>query len=211
MLRVGLTGGIATGKSTVAKMFADLGCHVLDSDAITRELFQPGHAVNALVGKAFGASVVAADGGIDRTKLADLVFKDEGLRQRLNGIVHPAIIERQKEFLEVVAGKDPEGIGMVEAALMVEVGTYRNYDKLIVVVSTPAIQRRRLRERSGLTAEQIRSRIAAQMPLEEKAKFADFIVETSKGLDKTRQQVEEIHRELRALALTRSGESHKRD
>jgi dephospho-CoA kinase len=211
MLRVGLTGGIGTGKSTVAKMFADLGCHVLDSDAITRELFQPGQPVNSLVGKAFGPSVMAKDGSIDRSALAELVFKDEGLRHRLNGIVHPAIIERQKEFLEAVAAKDPQGIGMVEAALMVEVGTYRNYDKLIVVVCTRQAQRRRLRERSGLTPEQIRSRIAAQMPLEEKAKFADFIVETSKSIEKTRQQVEEIHRELRALALTRSGDSHKID
>ena len=211
MLTVGLTGGIGTGKSTVGKMLEELGCHVLDSDTITRELFQPGHPINAQVAKAFGPSVVATDGSIDRKKLGELVFVDEGLRHRLNGIVHPAITERQRQFLDAVGAKDPDGIGIIEAALMVEVGTYKNYDKLIVVVSTPALQRRRIKERTGLSPEQIRVRIASQMPIEEKAKFADFIVETSKGLKNTRQQVEEIHRELRALALTRSGETSKRD
>ena len=211
MLRVGLTGGISTGKTTVGKMFVELGCHLLDSDSITRELFKPGHAVNAAVAAAFGPSVVLPDGSINRAALGELVFNDEPMRHRLNGIVHPAIMERQKQFLESVAAKDSEGIGIVEAALMVEVGTYANYDKLIVVTSTPEIQRRRLRERSSLTPQQIESRIASQMPHEEKAKFADFIVENSGDLDHTRQQVEEIHRELRALALTRTGETSKRD
>ncbi len=211
MLTVGLTGGISTGKSTVAKMFEDLGCHVLDSDAITRELFQPGQPTNALVTKAFGPSVVAPDGSINRPALGELVFKDETLRNRLNGIVHPAIIERQKQFLDSVASTDPDGIAIVEAALMVEVGTYLNYDKLIVVVTKPQIQRKRLRERSGLPLDQIRSRIAAQMPMQEKRKFADFIVENSKDVESTHRQVEEIHRELKALVLTRSGETSKRD
>ena len=211
MLRVGLTGGIGAGKSTVGDMFVELGCHRLDSDSITRELFKPGQPVNAAVAAAFGQSVVAPDGSIDRTALGELVFSDEPMRHRLNGIVHPAIVERQKEFLDSVTKKDPDGIGIVEAALMVEVGTYRNYDKLIVVTSKPAVQRRRLRERSSLTPKQITARIASQMPLEEKAKFADFIVDNSGDIDHTRQQIEEIYRELRALALTRTGETSKRD
>ena len=211
MLRVGLTGGIGTGKSTVGKMFADLGCHVLDSDGITRELFQAAQPTNILVAKAFGPSIVAKDGSIDRAKLGELVFNDEGLRHRLNGIVHPMIVERQKSFLDAVEREDPHGIGIVEAALMVEVGTYNKYDKLVVVVCKPSVQRRRLRERNGLTPEQVRARIKAQMPLEEKAKFADFIVENSKTIESTQKQVEEIYRELCALELTRTGETEKRD
>src|SRR4051812_23816302 len=103
MLRVGLTGGISAGKTTGAGMFKELGCHVLDSDGITRELFQPGQPINAQVAKSFGPSVVAPDGSIDRSKLGELVFKDEVLRHRLNGIVHPAIIEHQKSFLDSIA------------------------------------------------------------------------------------------------------------
>ena len=211
MLRVGLTGGIATGKTAVGRMFVALRCHLLESDSITRDLFKPGQPVNAAVAAAFGPSVVASDGSINRTALGESVFNNEPMRHRLHGIVHPAIMERQKEFLESVAAKDPAGIGIVEAALMVEVGTYANYDKLIVVTCSPEVQRRRLRERSSLTTKQIESRIASQMPHEEKAKFADFIIENSGDLEHTRQQVEEIHRELRALALTRSGETSKRD
>jgi dephospho-CoA kinase len=209
MLSVGLTGGIGTGKSTVAGMFRELGCRVLDSDLITRELFQPGDPVNAGVVEAFGPSVVAQDGSIDRVVLGNLVFNNEELRLRLNSIVHPAIRERQKQFLDAAAREHPNGIAMVEAALMVEVGTYANYDRLIVVVSTPAVQRSRLRARSGLSADQIEARIASQMPLEEKAKFADFIVENSDGLDATRRQVQEIYGELRTLAMA-SGDGGKR-
>jgi dephospho-CoA kinase len=211
MLKVGLTGGIGAGKTTVGKMFTELGCHVLDSDSVTRELFRPGQAVRALVAAAFGPSVVAADGSIDRKVLGELVFKDEGLRQKLNGIVHPAIIDRQKKFLEAVSSIDPEGIAIVDAALMIEAGTYKNYDKLIVVVTSPETQRQRLAARSGLSDEQIDARIAAQMPMAEKAKFADYIVENSVGLAETRRQVEEIYYQLRGLELALGGESDKRD
>src|SRR4030095_6829382 len=151
MLRVGLTGGIASGKSTVSSMFESLGAHVLDSDRITRELFQAGTAVNAAVAAAFGPSIVAPDGSINRTALGEIVFKKPDHRQKLNSLVHPAIKERQSEFLERVRTLDPHGIGIIEAALMVEAGTRADYDKLIVVTCSPAMQRERLRERSGLT------------------------------------------------------------
>jgi dephospho-CoA kinase len=211
MLKVGLTGGIGAGKTTVGKMFVDLGCHVIDADTITRDLFKPGQAVRALVVAAFGPTVVAPDGSINRKVLGELVFKDEGLRQKLNGIVHPAILQRQKAFLDVASGIDPDGIAMVDAALMIEAGTYKNYDKLIVVVAAPEIQRRRLRERTGLSDEQIEARIASQLPMSEKTKFADYIVENSGNLDDTRRQVEEIYYELRGLGLALGGESDKRD
>ena len=200
MLKVGLTGGIASGKSTVGRMFGELGCKVIDSDRITRQLFKPGHPVNAAVAKAFGPRVVASDGSIDRTVLAELVFKNADLRQKLNSIVHPAINQRQAEFLAQAAVEDSRAIGIVEAALIVEVGTYKNYDKVIVVTCTPKVQRERLRERSGLTSEQIETRIASQMPLEEKVKVADFVIDNSGDIGKTRQQVDSVYRLLRAMA-----------
>ena len=200
MLRVGLTGGIASGKSTVGRMFGELGCKVIDSDRITRELFTPGNPVNTKVAETFGARVVASDGSINRAVLAELVFQNPDQRQTLNSIVHPAIKQRQNEFLTQAAADDARAIGIVEAALIVEVGTYRDYDKLIVVTCSPKVQRERLRERSGLTPEQIESRIASQMPMEEKVKVADFVIDNSGDIGITRQQVEEVYRQLRAIA-----------
>jgi dephospho-CoA kinase len=200
MLKVGLTGGIASGKSTVSRMLGELGCKVIDSDHITRQLFKPGNPVNAAVAETFGPRVLGSDGSIDRRVLGDLVFQNADLRQKLNGIVHPAIKERQKEFLAQAAAEDSHAIGIVEAALIVEVGTYRDYDKVIVVTCPPNVQRERLRERSGLTAEQIETRIASQMPLEEKVKVADFVIDNSGDIGRTRQQVEDVYRQLRAIA-----------
>jgi len=200
MLRVGLTGGIASGKSTVGRMLGELGCRVIDSDRITRQLFEAGSPVNAAVAEAFGPRVVASDGTIDRKILGELVFENTELRQKLNSIVHPAINQRQSEFLAHAAAEDSHAIGIVEAALIVEVGTYKNYDKVIVVTCSPKIQRERLRERSGLTPQQIETRIASQMPLEEKIKVADFVIDNSGDIGKTRQQVEEVYRQLRAIA-----------
>ena len=145
MLRVGLTGGIASGKSTVGRMLGELGCRVIDSDRITRQLFEAGSPVNAAVAEAFGPRVVASDGTIDRKILGELVFENTELRQKLNSIVHPAINQRQSEFLAQAAAEDSHAIGIVEAALIVEVGTYKNYDKVIVVTCSPKIQRERLR------------------------------------------------------------------
>ena len=129
-----------------------------------------------------------------------MVFNNPELRQKLNGLVHPAILERQSEFLARAAAEDPHAIAIVEAALMVEAGTYKKYDKLILVVCSPEVQRQRLQQRSNLTPEQIEARIASQMPAEEKTRFADFVIENSGDVGKTRQQVEEVLRKLRALA-----------
>jgi dephospho-CoA kinase len=200
MLKVGLTGGIASGKSTVGRMFGELGCRVIDSDRITRQLFEPGGSINKAVADAFGPQVVASDGSIDRKILSEIVFKNPDLRQKLNSIVHPAINQRQADFLAQASVGDSHAIGIVEAALIVEVGTYKNYDKVIVVTCSPEAQRKRLRERSGLTSAQIESRIASQMPMEEKVKFADFVIDNSGDIGWTRQQVDKVYRQLRAIA-----------
>lgn len=205
MLRVGLTGGIATGKTTVGQMFVELGCHLIDSDQITHKLFEPGQEVHAAVVRAFGPAIVAADGTIDRKILGDIVFKDSTARAKLNILVHPAIIRRQQEFLSEVAQKDPLGIGMVSAALMVEIGTYKNYDRVVVVSCQPDEQRKRLKARSGLSHEQIEARILAQMPMEEKVKYGDFVIDTSGDLAATRRQVEQVNSKLRESAANTSG------
>ena len=200
MLRVGLTGGIASGKTTVGRMFVEMGCPLLDADLIVRDLFRHGDPVNRAVVAAFGDRVVAANGSIDRAALGKIVFNDPAARQQLNSLVHPAVIQCQKEWLNTLEARDPNTIGIVEAALMVEVGTYKNYDKLIVVICSPEEQRRRLRMRSGLSEDQIEARIAAQMPMDEKAKFADFVIDNSGSLAATHRQVETVHRALVATA-----------
>jgi dephospho-CoA kinase len=198
MLRVGLTGGIATGKSTVGAMFVELGCHLIESDQITHQLFEPGQAVHAAVVKQFGNRILAVDGTIDRRILGDIVFKDPQARAKLNGLVHPAIIQRQQEWLQEMEAQDPHGIAIVDAALMIEVGTYKNYDKVIVVTCSPEMQRERLRARSALSEEKIESRIRSQMPAEEKIKYADFVIDNSGSIESTRVQVETVYQQLRA-------------
>jgi dephospho-CoA kinase len=198
MLRVGLTGGIATGKSTVGAMFVELGCHLIESDQITHQLFEPGQAVYAAVVKQFGNRILALDGTIDRRILGDIVFKDPQARARLNSMVHPAIIQRQQEWLQDMEAQDPHGIAIVDAALMIEVGTYKNYDKVIVVTCSPEMQRGRLRARSALSEDEIESRIRSQMPNEEKIKYADFVIDNSGSIQSTHVQVETVYRQLRA-------------
>jgi len=196
MLRVGLTGGIATGKSTVGAMFVELGCHLIESDQITHQLFEPGQAVHAAVVKQFGNRILALDGTIDRRILGDIVFRDPQARGKLNSLVHPAIIQRQQEWLKEMQAQDPHGIAIVDAALMIEVGTYKNYDKVIVVTSSSELQKERLRARSALSDEEIESRIRSQMPNEEKIKYADFVIDNSGAIESTRVQVETVYRQL---------------
>ena len=205
MLRMGLTGGIATGKSAVGRMFVELGCHLIDADRIVHRLFEPGQAVYKAVVQEFGDSIIASDGTIDRKVLGDIVFEDPQVREKLNSLVHPATIQYQQDWLLELEGSDPQGIGIVEAALMIEVGTYKNYDKLIVAACPPELQRQRLRSRSGLSGEQIEARIRAQMPMEEKVKYADYVIDTSGDLAATRSQVVEVNSKLREFSASTSG------
>jgi dephospho-CoA kinase len=208
MLRVGLTGGIGTGKSTVGMMFIELGCHLIDADRITHQLFQPGEPVYTSVIQAFGERILAPDRTIDRKVLGEIVFRDPQARTKLNEIVHPAVIQRQRDWLNEMEAKDPEGVSIVDAVLMIEVGTYKYYDKIVVVTSTPEVQRQRLRARSGLSEEQIEARIRSQMPLNEKVKYADFVIDNSGDLAETRRQVAEVNSKLREFAASTSGMRH---
>jgi dephospho-CoA kinase len=192
MLKVGLTGSIAVGKSFVCEMFRELGCHVLDADKTAREVVEPGTPGLAKIVEKFGTSILQASGELDRGKLGAIVFADEEKRQLLNSIIHPLVIEAQDRWSKQWEQADPKGIAIVDAALMIESGGYKRFDKLVVVWCQPEIQLERLIMRDNLSAEEASRRIAAQMPQEEKKKFADYLVDTSAGYDDTRRQAIEI-------------------
>ena len=200
MLRVGLTGSIAVGKSFVAGVLAGLGCRVLDADESARRVVEPGTQGLRAVVEAFGPEVLSADGALDRAKLGSVVFGDEEKRRLLNSILHPLIIAEQNEVLRRWEAEGPRGIGVVDAALMIESGGYKRFDKLIVAHCRPEIQLERLMRRNNLSREEAGRRIAAQMPQEEKLRYADFSVDTSGAFDETKRQVEEVFKALRAFA-----------
>lgn len=200
MLKVGLTGSIAVGKSHVLSILRDLGCHTIDADLIAREVVMPGTAGLQAVVDQFGPVVLTSDKTLDRQKLGAIVFGDERKRALLNSILHPLIIAAQDDVIQKLDRDDPKGIVIIDAALMIESGGYRRLDKLIVVHCAPEIQLQRLMKRDGLSREAAEARIAAQMPQEEKKKFADFLIDTSGSFNETRAQVEGIYNQLRELA-----------
>lgn len=204
MLRVGLTGSIAVGKSFVTSVFAELGCHVLDADQTARAVVMPGTPGLKAVAAEFGNEVLREDGSLDRQYVASLVFGDDEARLRLNSILHPFIIESQNQTLREWEQQDPNGIGIVDAALMIESGGYQRFDKLIVVHCRPEVQLERLMLRSGLTRMEAEERINSQMPQEEKQRFADYLIDTSDGFEPARQRTIEVYNDLRRVLRDRT-------
>ncbi len=196
MLRVGLTGSIGVGKSFVAGVLADLGCHLIDADVTAREVVAPSSVALEKVVAEFGPEVLQPNGALDRTKLGNLVFSNPARRATLNSILHPYIISRQDELMREWEAVSPTGIAVVDAALMIESGGYKRFDKLIVVHCRPEIQIQRLMSRNNLTREEAEKRIAAQMSQDEKKKFADYLIDTSDGFDDTRRQTEKVYAAL---------------
>ena len=203
MLRVGLTGGVACGKSTVAKMFADLGANIADADIIAHELYRPGQEVLQELVKHFGPEILKADGELDRAKLATLVF-DGGRVEELNKIVHPAVIRKQDEWMRSLAAKDRYAVAIVEAALILEAGVKDHFDRIMVVTCKPAQKVARFAKRTGISKDaagaDVDRRTKAQMPDEEKARRADFVIDNSGPVEETRHQVQRIYSELKVLA-----------
>ncbi|MGZ8847419.1 MAG: dephospho-CoA kinase [Pyrinomonadaceae bacterium] len=200
MLKVGLTGSIAVGKSFVLGVLAELGCHVIDADKIAREVVEPGTEGLKSLRDYFGEDVLSADGTLDRSKLGAIIFGNEEERTRLNAILHPLIISAQDKLIREREMKDPGGIVVIDAALMIESGGYRRLDKLIVVHCRPEIQLERLMARNGLTREAAEQRIASQMPQEEKKKYADFLIDTSGDFADTRAQVQAVYEQLKKIS-----------
>ena len=196
MLRVGLTGSIGVGKSFVASIFLELGCHVVDADQTAREVVMPGTPGLKALTEAFGEEILNPDGTLNRKQLGAVVFNDESQRQRLNHILHPFIIERQDEIMNAWEAEDQGGIGIIDAALMIESGGYKRFDKLIVVHCRPEVQLERLMLRDKLSRDEALRRINSQMPQEEKQKFADYLIDTSDGYESTRAQTEAVNQKL---------------
>lgn len=200
MLRVGLTGSIGVGKTFVSSVLAELGCRVLDADQTAREVVAMGAPGLRAVVEAFGPEILQPDGTLDRARLGAIVFADENKRLLLNSILHPFIIAAQDEQLRRWEAEDATGVSVVDAALMIESGGYRRFDKLIVVHCRPEIQVERLMARNNLLREEAERRIAAQMPQQEKMRYADFLVDTSNGFEDTRRRVGEVYQQLRELS-----------
>ena len=204
MLRVGLTGSIAGGKSFVGSVFVQLGCRLLDADDTAREVVLPGTEGLKNIVNEFGPEVLQLDGALDRKVLGSIVFANPERRQRLNAILHPRIIERQDEILNAWESDDPQGIAIVDAALMIESGGYKRFDKLIVVHCRPEVQLERLMLRDGLSLAEAQRRIDSQMPQSEKQKFADYLIDTSDGFELTRQRTTEVYNQLMEITRRRT-------
>jgi dephospho-CoA kinase len=198
MLRAGLTGSIGVGKTFVSGVLAELGCRVLDADETAREVVAPGSPALGKVAAKFGPEILLGDGTLNRPKLGALVFADSAQRLVLNSILHPYIIAAQDQRLREWEASDPDGIAVIDAALMIESGGYKRFDKLIVVHCRPEVQLERVMVRNNLSLDEAAARIAAQMPQEEKMKFADYLIDTSEGFETTRKRAGEIYVKLRA-------------
>ncbi len=195
-LLVGLTGGIATGKSTVSAMFADLGCKVLDADRLAREAVAPGQPAYGAIVAEFGREVVQADGYLDRKRLGAIVFADPERRRRLEAIVHPAVRARQERLLGDLEEERYDGIVIWDVPLLFEVGAEAAMDRVIVVFVDEATQLERLMARDWITETEARERIASQMPVADKARRAHYVVDNSGPRDATLAQVRQVHRAL---------------
>ena len=209
MLRVGLTGGIASGKSVVGEMFVVLGAHLIQADAIAHQLMQPGEAVYQKVQQHFGAGILNPDASVNRARLAEAAFGgSDGNKasriQELNQIVHPAVIRRQEEWMAEMGRRDPWAIAIVEAALILEAGSAKSFDHLVVVTCHPEQRIQRWAARVGVDEEtarrEVERRTAAQFPDEEKIKAADYVIDNSGSLDETRMRVGQVYGDLRREA-----------
>jgi dephospho-CoA kinase len=199
MLVVGLTGGIASGKSVVAAMFKELGARVIDADRISREVMVPHTECWEKVLHHFGKAILASNLTINRKKLASEIFADSEKRSVLNRIVHPFIQKRIDEMLSRIRSFDPGALVVIDAALLVETGQYKCYDKLVVVATEEKTQLSRLVSRDKLSREEALRRARAQLPLAEKKKVADYVINNGGSLGETRKQTEELFHALCAL------------
>ena len=211
MLKVGLTGGIAVGKSVVGEMFRAQGAHIIQADEIAHQFMQPDEAVYQEVVGHFGAGILNPDGSVNRPRLAEEAFGAAGKPSRiqeLNQILHPAVIRRQEEWMEQVGRSDPHAIALVEAALILEAGAAGRFDRLVVVTCRPEqrIQRwaHRLKVDEETARREVTRRMTAQLPDEQKIRAADYVIDNSGSLDQTEHQVGTIYLKLRQEAEKRA-------
>jgi dephospho-CoA kinase len=196
MLRVGLTGGLASGKSFVGKALAELGCHLLSADELGHQVLEPGGEAYDVAIREFGRGILDEEGRINRRRLAQIVFEDPAQLARLNAVVHPPVLAREERWMAECAARDPDGIAVLEAAILIETGTYKRFDRLILAVCDEQQQMERAIRRDKLTGPEVRSRLARQMPLAEKVKYADYVIDTSGDKENTLQQIRAVYDNL---------------
>ena len=211
MLKVGLTGGIATGKSFVLSALSDLGCEVVDADKLAHKAIEPGNPAYSEIIQQFGEGILLTDRTVDRKKLGAIVFGDEKARKLLNSIVHPRVFELQQHWFDELTRRNPHAIAVVDAALMIETGSHKRYDCLVVVHCAPEIQLDRLMARNNLSRDEALKRIESQMPSRDKLPFADYVIDTSGTMEGTRQQVYRLFHELRHLAENKDDKDDEAD
>lgn len=200
MLLAGLTGGIATGKSTVSRLFVECGARLIDADVLAREAVAPGRPALQQIVESFGREVLRPDGTLDRDRLGKAVFGDPAQLEKLNAIVHPYVAVAQEQRSREIAGKEPHAVIVYDAALLIEAGAHKRMDKIIVVTADEQTQLARLKARDHLSAEEAGRRIATQMPLAEKAKVADYVIDGTLPMEQLRAEVRRIHDDLKRLA-----------
>ena len=199
MLKVGLTGGLASGKSFVGQALANLGCHWIQADLLGHEVLLPGGEAYESVVRHFGSGILDSSGRIDRKLLGAQVFGDADRLALLNSLVHPPVIRKEEDLVARARASDPNGIAVVEAAILIETGSYRRFDRIILVVCEEEQQIRRAMERDGAGREAVVERLRRQMPLEEKRKFADYVIDTSGKKENTLRQTREVCESLRRI------------
>jgi len=199
MLRVGLTGGLASGKSFVGRALAELGCFVIQADELGHQVLLKHAEIYDDVVAQFGSEILNQEGEIDRYKLAAVVFNDPEKLCALNRLVHPPVRERERRLTEDYARQHPDGIVVVEAAILVETGAWKDYDRLIVVFCQPEQQLQRAMHRAGITREEAEARLRRQLPLEEKVKLAHYVIDTSGLKESTLEQTRAVYDSLRSI------------
>lgn len=193
---IGLTGGIATGKSTVSALLAAKGALLVDADAIAREVMLPGHPVLSAIVRHFGSKVLSEDGSLNRKKLGEIVFTDASERKMLNEITHPAIRQEIIQRMNGYEAEFPDKLIVVDIPLLYEVGLDNLFSEIVVVYALEEVQLKRLMERDGLTAEQAQQRLDAQMPIEEKKRLADIVIDNSRDVAYTERQLNDLLHDL---------------
>jgi len=201
MLKVGLTGGLACGKTFVGEALANLGCHLIHADELGHQVLLPSGEAYADVVREFGRGILHEDGTIDRKRLAAEVFGKPERLETLNRLVHPHVFRREKELIDQFARSDPRGIVVVEAAILIEAGTYKNYDRLILVECEEEQQIERSLKRDHADRAEVLARIRRQMPVAEKRKFVHYLIDTSGSKEDTSRRVREVYDELRRIEV----------
>jgi len=197
---VGLTGGMGSGKTTVAEMFEELGAYIIDADKICRVLVKPDQPAWQEIVKTFGNDILLKDRTLNRAKLADIIFNDPNQKKNLEAILHPKVFEEEVSIFKNITKKNPGALIIIDAALLIESGNYRKVNKVVVVSSDEETQVQRILDRGRFSREDIQRRFQSQMSSNEKVKFADYVLENNAGLVELKNQVETLYKDLQSLA-----------